>query len=206
MPAAASATDDEPPIQVQEDLDTHVYILGGVDPFNWAGMSGLADQIRSYRYPNTRFAGWRQAARFEREIRCLHCQCPGSRFVLIGYSAGSYAVRGMANRLVRDGVPVALVGYVGGDYLRDTEETRLLGVARVVNVTGDGFLLTGRNLFFNGTTVSGAINIHLPGTRHFGLPRQSETVGTLLDEIDAVTATAGDPDRPSSLEVSNTPR
>lgn len=181
--AADDVTDDV-------EVDTYVYILGGIDPFHCAGMPCVAEQIRCHGYANTRFGGWYQARQFERDIRCLHDCCPRARIVLIGYSAGAYAVRGLANRLVRDGVPVALVGYVGADYLRDTDDSRVLGMGRVVNVTGDGFLLTGRNLFFNGTTLSGATNLHLQGTRHFGLPREALAIDTLLEEIDAVTATA----------------
>ena len=34
----------------------------------------------------------------------------------------------------------------------------LYRVGRVVNVTGNGYLLTGRNLFWNGTELTGAAN------------------------------------------------
>lgn len=90
-----------------------------------------------------------------------------------------------ANRLIRDGVPVAVVGYVGGDYLSDSPATRVAGAGRVVNVTGDGHLLTGRNLFFNGTDISGARNLRLAGTDHFSLLRHPDTVAALEAELHA---------------------
>ena len=102
---------------------------------------------------------------------------------MIGYSAGSYKARALANRLVQSGVPVGVVGYIGGDYLRDTAETRVPGAGLVVNITGDGFLLTGRNLMFNGTAVSGAWNVPLTGTAHYDLPVHPRTFATLYSAL-----------------------
>jgi hypothetical protein len=58
----------------------------------------------------------------------------------------------------------------------------------VVNVRGDGFLLTGRNLFFNGTDLTGATNVSLRGTRHFGLPGHPDTFTALHQGINSATA------------------
>lgn len=167
---------------------TYVYVLDGLDPLGLAGTRGLADQIRAGGYPNTKFGGWLKAAQFEREIRAIHQRDPSAQFVLIGYSAGAYSVRNTVNRLVRDGVPVSMVGYVGGDFLRDTSYSRPAGV-QVVNVTGDGYLLTGRNLLFNGTDLNGAENLRLRGTRHFDLPKQSATASTLLGRLGGTGST-----------------
>jgi hypothetical protein len=51
----------------------------------------------------------------------------------------------------------------------------------VVNVTGIGFYPTGRNLFFNGSDLSGADNVRLPNARHMTLPRQEETYQALVN-------------------------
>src|SRR5262249_29336363 len=129
-----------PPAVASSIPETYVYVVRGVDPMGWSGVSGLANQIRAGGSPNTRYGFWYQMPQFEREIRQLYRQNPGIQVVLIGHSAGVYQVRAAANRLTRDGVPVSMVGYVGGDYLRDSSYTRVNGATQVVNVTGDGYL------------------------------------------------------------------
>src|SRR5205823_5905480 len=142
---------------------------------------------RDSGYPDTRFGRWYQSGRFEREIRQLHAQSPGTPVVIIGYSLGVYQAKAVANRLTRDGIPVAMVGYIGGDYLLNTQASRQYGDARVVNVTGDGYLLTGKNLFYNGTNLSGADNLRMPGVKHFDLPKQEQTFNALVNGLNSAT-------------------
>jgi hypothetical protein len=170
-----------------KDPQTRVYLVNGADPCGWAAMSKLADWIRMAGYPRTKYGEVYEIVPFEWEIRKTHRQDPTARFVLIGFSAGTLAVRMAANRLVRDGIPVAMLGYVGGDYLGDTAYTRPAGVGRVVNVTGNGFLLTGRNLFWNGTTITGAANVRLPAS-HFWLPTHPQTFAMLHAGLTEVSA------------------
>jgi|GEM_PF-2783389 len=173
-----------------------VYVLNGTDAFGFAGLRPMADRLRASGYPDTRFGGWYQSRQFEREIRRLNSQQPGTPVAIIGYSFGAYRAKAMANRLTRDGVPVVMVGYIGGDYLRNTPSTAPGGV-RVVNVTGNGFLPTGRNLFFNGTDISGATNMRLSGVRHFDLPKRAETLDALLAGIAPASPSAGMPEPPA---------
>jgi hypothetical protein len=172
----------------------HVYVIDGVDPFGWAGMRAVADRIRSSGY-ETRFGGWYQARQFEREIRSLHAQQPGTQFAIIGYSFGVYQAKAVANRLTRDGIPVAMVGYVGGDYLRNSSSDVPAG-PQVVNVRGNGYLLTGRNLFFNGTDLTGAQNVRL-SANHFVLPKQQETLDALLAGLGSPGVMAASPSFPA---------
>ena len=166
--------------------NTRVYVINGLDPFGWGGLSQMADRIRDSGYPDTRFGAWYQVLKFDREIRAMHRQDPGAQVVLIGYSLGVYRAKALAGRLTRDGIPVAMVGYIGGDYLRNTPSS-LAGGTRVVNVTGDGYLLTGKNLLFNGTELTGADNVRMPGVRHFGLPKQEQTLNALVNGINSAT-------------------
>lgn len=160
--------------------NTHVYVFDGVNPLGMARVNRLSDRLRNAGFEQTRTTKWfRPVAAVEREIRATHAQDPSARFVLIGYSAGSYKARALANRLVPSGVPVAMVGYVGGDYLRDTTRTQVPGADQVVNVTGNGYLLTGRNLLFNGTYLSRASNVRLPRTAHYALPSDPRTFDAL---------------------------
>jgi hypothetical protein len=171
--------------------NVRVYVLDGVDPTGSAGMEKLAARLRMSGYPNTKYGGWYEARWFEWQFRREHAKDPSLQSVWIGYSAGTYTARGAANRLTRDGLPVAMVGYVGGDYLTDTPESRP-GNVPVVNVRGDGYLLTGKNWFWNGTELTGANNVDLRGTRHFDLPRHPQTGAALINGLNAATG-AGAP-------------
>ncbi|HVL12438.1 MAG TPA: hypothetical protein VM529_07725 [Gemmata sp.] len=162
-----------------------VYAINGLNFLGQSGFSEMVDRIRGAGYSDTRSAHWFQAYRLERDIRRLHREQPGTPVVVIGYSLGAYRARAVANRLTRDGIPVAMVGYVGGDYLRDTPSSTPPG-ACVVNVTGNGFLLSGRNLLFRGTDLSGADNRRLD-VSHLDLPKQQQTTQALLNGLAATT-------------------
>jgi hypothetical protein len=181
-PTAAST-----PMTLAMPTSTRVYVINGVDPFGWGGLAQMTERIRESGYPDTKFGGWFEVLRFDREIRAAHRQDPGAQFVIIGYSFGVYRAKALANRLSRDGVPVAMVGYIGGDYLRNSTAMAQAGGPRVVNVMGDGYLLTGRNLFFNGTHLAGADNVRMPGVRHFSLPKQEQTLSALVSGINSVS-------------------
>ena len=174
VPAAACGA-----LIAAQDSRTRVYLVNGPDPFGWADVAGLGDRIRKGGYPRTRVGEVYDLIQFEREIRTTAREDPTARFALIGFSVSTLAVRGSAAHLTRDGVPVALLGYVGGDYLQDTAWAQPAGVGRVVNVTGEGYLLTGRSLFWNGTNLTGATNVRLRGVAHFALPSHPQTLAAL---------------------------
>jgi hypothetical protein len=178
------------PAHTYAPTSTRVYVINGVDPFGWGGLAQMTERLRESGYPDTRFGSWYQVLKFDREIRAAHRQDPGAQFVIIGYSFGVYRAKALANRLSRDGVPVAMVGYIGGDYLRNSTAMAPSGGPRVVNVTGDGYLLTGKNLFFNGTNLAGADNVRMPGVRHFSLPKQEQTLAALVNGLNSVSGGA----------------
>ena len=166
-----------------QDPHTRVYLVNGLDPFGWAAIDKLAERIRRSGYPNTRYGEAYDIIAFEEEIRKVHAEDPSARFALIGFDIGTLAVRITANRLLRDGIPVAMLGYIGGDYLTDEPYSRPPGVERVVNVTGNGFLLTGQNLFWSGTDLTGASNARLQKTWHFDLPTNPRTLAMIVDGL-----------------------
>ncbi len=163
-----------------------VYILDGVDPLGLGGLREMTGHISSSGY-ETRYGSWYQVLSFEYEIRQVHELQPTMQFAIIGYSFGVYRAKALANRLIRDGIPVVMVGYIGGDYLHNSPSSVPSG-AHVVNVTGNGFLGTGRNLFWNGTDLTGADNLRL-GVNHFDLPKQQETLDALITGLGAPTGT-----------------
>jgi hypothetical protein len=166
----------------------YVYVLNGADPLHFARADELAHRIEASGFPHVRTARWFGMGLCEQEIRSIHRADPSARFIVIGYSLGSYTARDSANRLVADGIPVSMVAYIGGDYLSDSEQSQLNGVGRVVNVMGDGHPATGKNLFFNGTDITGARNVRLAGTGHFDLPGHPTTFATVFEEMLAATA------------------
>lgn len=177
---------DPSPVQAPTPSDpsrVRVYIFDGLNPLGLARVNRLGDRVRESGLPHTQVVRWNAASQVERDIRAAYAVDPDIQVALVGYSAGTYTARRLANRLLSSGVPVAVVGYVGGDYLSDTPSTRVPGAGRVVNVTGNGYLLTGGNLLFNGTQVSGAWNVRLGGTRHYGLPTHPTTIATLLEVL-----------------------
>lgn len=177
VPGRAAA--DPPP-------SAKVFVLNGLDPFGWAGAEQMAGQIRAAGYPDTRYMSAFRIRRLEREVREAHAADPSAPIVLIGFSMGTYQVRRVAERLGQDGIPVAMVGYVGGDYLPGTTAAWPANVGQVVNVTGNGYLLTGRNLIANGADIPGATNMRLPA-RHFALPGRPETTRALLQGMEVAT-------------------
>ncbi len=164
--------------------DTVILVVNGGDPLHLAHADAFARQFRADGYPYAEVAEWHQENAIEQAVREVHRDNPDVRIVLIGYSLGAYCVRDITNRLNRDGIPVLMVGYIGADYLVDSGDARLEGISRVVNVTGDGHFLTGKNLFFNGTDVSGARNVRLAGTRHFDLLNHPQTFGVMFEELE----------------------
>ena len=139
---AAAVTRVPPPVAAH----TYVYIFDGVTR---SGLPGCSGWQSNYGEPGSFIpepAGGTAGTDSRREIRAASAADPSARFALIGFSAGSYKARALANRLIHSGVPVAVVGYIGGDYLRDKSDTRVPAPGLVVNITGDGYLLTGAQL------------------------------------------------------------
>lgn len=158
---------------------TYIYVFDGFCPFGQSRIKQLTDRLHLAGFNRVQCAKWYSRPAFEREILATYAADPSAHFAVIGYSAGTFRARSLANRLIQSGVPVAVVGYIGGDYLRDTEWTQVAGASQIVNVTGDGYLMTGQNLLFNGTVVTGAWNLRLAGTSHYALPTRPETFAVL---------------------------
>jgi hypothetical protein len=159
-----------------------VYVIDGLDPLGSAGLRSMTDRIRATGV-EAQHSPWFKTRQIEQDIRAARRVNPGTPVVVIGYSLGAYRAKALVERLAREGEPVQMLGFVGGDYLRNQPTT----AARVVNVRGDGFLVTGRNLFWNGTDIDGADNLRLSGVRHFDLPKREETFEALQRGIAAAT-------------------
>jgi len=189
-----SPADDAAELPATRDTQTYVYVVNGFDPFHWAHLKRLADRIRISGYPYTKFGEYFDMPAFEAEYRKIRAENVHARVVLIGYSAGCYPVVASAQRLIREGFPVAMIGFIGGDYLTDSDYNQPK-VEKIVNIRGDGFLLTGQNLVWNGSDLRRATNVNL-SKNHFALPLRPETFKALyqgLISLPAPTATPATP-------------
>lgn len=194
IPGIRTPTQEAAELAWTRDPDTWVYVVNGMDPFHWAQLKQLADRLRLAGFPNTKFGEYYDMPAFEEEIKRIRCTKPHARIALIGYSAGSYTVLASTHRLLREGYTIDMLGYIGGDMLENTGYCRPPQVRHVVNITGNGFLLTGYNLVWNGTTLNNAANLRLRGVKHFDLPQHPETFRWLYDGLIRISSSYSFPE------------
>lgn len=178
-----SPADDAADLSSTRVFDTYVYVLNGADPFHWSGMDCLADRLRSSGFLRTKFGEWYDMGSFEAEYRKVRAENVNARVVLIGFDLGAYMVRASANRLIQDGFEVAMIGYIGGECLTDTEYTRPAAAGRVVNVIG-------KSLLSKAPTLNNAANVKLP-VMTCSLPSRPETFDALYLGLTGFSTKAG---------------
>jgi len=167
----------------------HVFFVNGVDVLGTANLRGLCGYVQAQGYSHAYYSQMTQGHRIVRRVRQAHEEDPLARIVLVGFSAGTYVVRDVAHALSEDGIPIALLVYIGGDFLQNDPGCRPGNAARIVNITGHGFLLSGGDLF-RGTELDGAVNLRL-ACRHMLLPSRWETIDLLMRELTAAADTPG---------------
>src|SRR5262245_39238385 len=75
----------------------HVFFIHGMDPFDWANLTGLRDHVQALGFHKTYYGQMYHTRKFEKEIRRIHEEDPNARFVLVGFSFGANMVRYLAN-------------------------------------------------------------------------------------------------------------
>jgi hypothetical protein len=176
-----SPSDDAAELATTRDFDTYVYVVNGSDVIHATGMKALACRLRLCGFVHTKFGEWYDMAAFECEYRKVRAEKLNARVVLIGYELGAYMVRAAANRLIKDGFNVDMIGYVGGECLTNNEYTRPADVGRVVNVIGKGILKAAPNL-------DGAANVRVDALT-FSLPCRPETFHALYLPMTRISTT-----------------
>lgn len=163
----------------------HIYLVNGIDFYGYSNLKGLADYLKSLGYRHTQFGQLYHSGEFLNRI-CMVCREDAqAKIVLVGFSAGAYCVRDLAADLNERGIRVALLVYLAGDLLKNDHAVRPPNVDRVLNVYGDGFLFSGRNLIFRTPEIDGARNICLK-TNHLAVPSHKDAVASLAEELGAV--------------------
>jgi hypothetical protein len=170
--------------QVPAPVKDHVfvYFVNGFDPLYVGNFKGLCQYVKTLGFRHAYCGEMSQTRLFREHMRKVHAHDPAAQFVLVGYSAGANSVRDLAHELKQDGIPVALLAYVGGDTIRNVSYSRPENAERVLNLTSHGLKLLGGDLFFKGSDLDGATNRRLD-TRHMLLPSRKETAELLGQQL-----------------------
>jgi pimeloyl-ACP methyl ester carboxylesterase len=170
----------------QRDKDhVYVFLINGLDPLYLANLNGLCAYLRALGFAQAEVGQMTSSSAFRDKIRQVRLSDPQARIALIGFSAGAYFAQGAVQTLKNENISIDLLIYIGADMIREGERAQPANVQRVVNITGHGFLLSGYDLFFNGTALPGARNVRLPA-RHFALPSRPETLQIVVEELVAL--------------------
>jgi hypothetical protein len=189
LPAPAGAAD-----QACGGSKAHVYIfaVNGMDSLCLGNFNGLCEYLREQGFANTYFGQLYSCAHFSSRIRQIRQEDPDSHIVLIGFSCGCNVAKGITNSLNSDGTRIDLLVYLAGDYITNSPSSYPSNVGNVLNIRGNGYLLSGGSLFFCGADIDGARNCTLD-TRHMLVPSRPETLELLMEEMLPLTCTPKSP-------------
>jgi hypothetical protein len=173
----------------------YVFLVHGMDPFNFANLSGLRDYVQRLGFNKTYYGQLYHTWSFDKEIHKIHEEDPEAHFVLIGFSFGANMVRNLAQSAKESGIKIDLLVYLGGNTLDDTPEDKPDNVKQIVNILASGCI-------WNGALMEGAINMHETDVWHFGSPTHPQTLEVLAKELAKVAdAIPIHPEDPSVLPV-----
>jgi hypothetical protein len=159
----------------------YVFLVHGMDPFDWANLTGLRDHIQELGFIKTYYGQLYHTWKFEKEIRRIREEDPSARFVLIGFSFGANMVRYLANAAGEEHIPIDLLVYFGGNTLKNETYDQPENVARVVNILASGCI-------WNGAWMDRAENIHEVDVWHFGSPSHPYSLRVLERELAVVAS------------------
>jgi hypothetical protein len=184
----------------QEKKDrVHFFLINGLDPLYSGNLNGVAAYFRSIGFANTSCHQFPSTWKVRRQIETIRRSDPEARIVLLGYSAGANFVRSLANNVQRDGIHIDCLIYVGGDTIFNSPSSRPQNVGQIVNITGHGMIFLGRDLYFKGDNIDGAVN-HRVDARHILLPGQRDTINLIGQAvIGAANKSSGTATQPTAL-------
>jgi pimeloyl-ACP methyl ester carboxylesterase len=159
----------------------HIFFIHGMDPFDWANLSGVCDYVQSLGYIKTHYGQLYHVWEFEEDLRRVHREDPDARFVLIGFSFGANMVRNLAHDANEEHIPIDLLIYLGGNTLKDCPEDKPENALHIVNILATGCV-------WNGDNLEGADNLNYSDVWHFGSPSHVITLDILAKELVKVAA------------------
>src|SRR5438105_2017738 len=84
----------------------YVFLIPGLDPLNFANLSGVRDYIQGLGFHKTYYGQLYHTAYFNKEMHRIREVDPDAHFVLIGFSFGANMVRDLALSAKKEGVPI----------------------------------------------------------------------------------------------------
>jgi pimeloyl-ACP methyl ester carboxylesterase len=159
----------------------HIFFIHGMDPFDWANLSGVREYVHALGYIKTHYGQIYHLWEFESELRRVHKEDPDARFVLIGFSFGANMARNVAADANREHIPIDLLIYLGGNTLKDCAEDKPENALHIVNILATGCI-------WNGDHLEGADNLNYGDVWHFGSPTHLKTLEVLAEELAKVAA------------------
>jgi hypothetical protein len=152
-----------------------------MDPLDFADLEGLRDYIQTLGFGQTHYGQLYHTGYFRKEIHRIHEADPDARFVLIGFSFGANMVRDLTLDAQENGIPVALLFYLGGNTLKNIPRDQPENAERVVNILASGCI-------WNGAWMDRAENYHERGVWHFGSPTHPNTIAALTRHLAEIGA------------------
>jgi len=159
----------------------HVFLLHGLDPLEFANLNGLTEYIQQLGYIKTHYGQFFHMWEFKKEIIRIHKEEPQARFVVIGFSLGSFMACELVNAVKKDNIPIDLLVYLGGFILDNTPRTQPENVAHIANILTAGYVIKGPQM-------DRAENIRYNNVWHFGLPTHPRMRELLARELAVVAA------------------
>ncbi len=160
----------------------HFFLLNGIDPAYAGNLNGVAAYFRSIGFKNTTCYQFPMTWKVRQQVESIRKSDPEARIILLGYSVGANCVRGIANHMQRENLHLDCLIYVAGDTIFNSAASKPANVGQIVNITGHGLIFYGRDLFFKGDTIDGAIN-HRLDARHMSIPQQRETMEAIGQQL-----------------------
>ena len=159
----------------------HIFFIHGMDPCDWANLSGVCDFLHSLGYTKTHYGQLYHVWTFEDDVRRIHKEDPSAHFVLIGFSFGANMVRNVAQVANAEHIPIDLLVYLGGNTLENCSEDKPENALHIVNILATGCI-------WNGDYLEGADNLSYGDVWHFGSPSHPKTLEVLVEELANVAA------------------
>jgi hypothetical protein len=176
----------------------YVFLIHGMDPLDYANLTGLRDYIHDLGFQKTYYGQLYHTPHFDTVIHQIHEQDPEARFVLIGFSFGANMVRDLANSMNKDGIPLDLLVYLGGNTLHNNEHDQPPNTRCILNILATGAI-------WHGDTMDRAENTQVTDRWHFGSPTHRVTLEKLTRALAVVAASVPVPE-PVGPETAPAPR
>ncbi len=178
----APAQETTIPVAGCQQSQVHVFIIHGLDPFDYANLRGLRDHCHKQGYMQTTYAQFYHGPWIIDRVRQIKANDPGAKVLVFGFSAGTLTARSVVNTLhSKHGIDVDVVVYTSGITMLDREYNHPSFVGKVIHIR-DRSLLTG------GVEFSRGENYKYRDAWHFGTPTHENTLAVLDRELNRLAA------------------